>query len=181
MNTSHIDFAPRSLRRVLARSAPLTLLVGAIGMMLLVSAAVIGYGLRVKSEARDAELQSLRERFAARSQPATRAITISDVQANAVNTIVGRLNLPWHQVFHAVESATPASIALLELTPDAKQHAIKGVAEAKSSDEMLDYIARLSGQVFFRSVVLTRHEVNDKDPNKPLRFQFVAEWDGEAK
>ncbi|BCF93027.1 MULTISPECIES: PilN domain-containing protein [Paraburkholderia] len=181
MSTSHIDFAPRSLRRVIARTGPLTLLIGVTGMMLCVSAAVIGYGLLVKSEARDVELQSLRTRIAARTQPVTRAITISDVQANAVNAVVGRLNLPWHQVFHAVESATPASIALLELTPDAKQHAIKGVAEAKSSDEMLDYIARLGGQAFFRSVVLTRHEVNDKDPNKPLRFQFVAEWERDTK
>jgi Tfp pilus assembly protein PilN len=84
-------------------------------------------------------------------------------------------------VFQAVESATPASIALLELAPDVKQHAIKGVAEAKSSDEMLDYITRLGSQSLFKAVVLTRHEINDRDPNKPLRFQFVAAWERTEK
>jgi Fimbrial assembly protein (PilN) len=181
MKTSHIDFAPRSLRRAIAHTQPTTLLAGAIGMMLCVSAAVVAYSMLTRSVTREAEQQSLHARLAARTPPAPRTLSITDVEANAVNAVVGRLNLPWRDVFHAVESATPESIALLELTPDVKQHAIKGVAEAKSSDEMLDYVTRLGGQPFFKSVVLTRHEINDKDPNKPLRFQFVAEWERAGK
>jgi Tfp pilus assembly protein PilN len=181
MKPSHIDFAPRSLRRVIVRTRPAIWLVGSIGLILCVSAAVTTYGLLRQSEARQAELQTIRTRLAARTRPTPRAVSIPDAQASAVNDVVARLNLPWRDVFQAIESATPASIALLELVPDVKQHAIKGIGEAKSSDEMLDYVTRLGSQSFFKAVVLTRHEINDKDPNKPLRFQFVAEWERTRK
>jgi Tfp pilus assembly protein PilN len=181
MKPSHIDFAPRSLRRVVAHTRPAIWLIWSIGLTLCVSAAVDAYVLLGQSKARQAELQNAQTRLAARTRPATRPVPIPAAQASAINSVVARLNLPWRDVFQAVESATPASIALLELAPDVKQHAIKGVAEAKSSDEMLDYITRLGSQSLFKAVVLTRHEINDRDPNKPLRFQFVAAWERTEK
>jgi Tfp pilus assembly protein PilN len=177
MKTSRIDFAPRSLRRAVAQAHPAIWLAAAIGIALCVSGAVTGYGLAQQSETRLAQLQQLRARASEREQPAQRGAPIGEAQAGAVNDIVARLNLPWRDLFQAVEAATPAgSVALLELAPDASRHAIKGSAEAKTGEDMLDYIARVGQQPFFSSVVLTRHEINEQDPNKPLRFQFLAEW-----
>ncbi|MDB5991302.1 MAG: hypothetical protein JWQ10_2705 [Herbaspirillum sp.] len=183
MKPSRIDFAPRSLRRTIARTRPATWLIGSIGLMLCASSAVIAYNLLRQGEARQAELQRIQTRIAARIQPAParHEVVIPDGQADAVNEIVGRLNLPWRDVFQAIESATPASVALLELSPDAKRHAIKGTAEAKNGDDMLNYIARIGSQPFFDSVVLTRHEINEQDPNRPLRFQFLAVWEDTGK
>ena len=50
MKPSHIDFAPRSLRRVIVHTRPAIWLVGSIGLMLCVSAAVAAYGLLRQSE-----------------------------------------------------------------------------------------------------------------------------------
>jgi len=76
----------------------------------------------------------------------------------------------------AVERATPSSVALLELEPDVKRHLIKGHAEAKTASVMLTYLARLRQQPYLGNVMLARHEINDQDPNRPIRFEFEVEW-----
>ena len=49
-------------------------------------------------------------------------------------------------------------------------------AEARSSDAMIAYLEALKEQELFTGVALTRHEINELDPNKPIRFQLEAEW-----
>lgn len=176
MNRSQIDFAPPSLWRSLARAHLAAWAAAVAGLGLCVAAAAAGYSLSQRSDAARAESSRIQVRLAGREQPARRAAALPEAQANAVNEVVARLNLPWRDLFQAVEAATPGGIALLELTPDAGRHTLKGSAEAKTGDDMLDYITRMGGQPFFSSVVLTRHEINSQDPNKPLRFQFQAEW-----
>ena len=41
---------------------------------------------------------------------------------------------------------------------------------------MFGYLATLNHQSFFYAVLLTRHDINEQDPNRPIRFQFEAEW-----
>jgi len=114
-------------------------------------------------------------------QPVVKKTAITEAQAAAVNAAIAQLNLPWREVFDAIESATPKTIALLALQPDAKRNLVKGMAEAKTSDDMIGYIELLKKQEFFTAVLLTKHEVNEQDPNKPLRFQFEAQWTGAAQ
>ncbi|AMO98366.1 hypothetical protein CAter282_0428 [Collimonas arenae] len=45
---------------------------------------------------------------------------------------------------------------------------------------MIAYVEELKQRKFFQSVVLLRHEINERDVNKPLRFQFQAQW-GDAQ
>jgi Tfp pilus assembly protein PilN len=182
MRASRIDFANRSLLRTVLEVRLASWLALVAGIIACTSAGMMAYSLLSQDEARQLEMQRLQKRQQARAQPtAPQAETISVLQAKAVNEIVSRLNLPWHDVFQSIEAATPVTIALLELTPDAERHALKGMAEAKTSDDMLAYIARLGEQPFFSSVQLIRHEFNEQDPNKPIRFQFTAEWGGNAK
>jgi hypothetical protein len=50
----------------------------------------------------------------------------------------------------AVQAATPASIALLALEPDArKKSSVRITAEAKSSDDMIAYVERLQQEDWF--------------------------------
>jgi hypothetical protein len=44
---------------------------------------------------------------------------------------------------------------------------------------MIDYVQALQQQERFSSVILARHEINDQDPNHPIRFQVDAQWRGQ--
>jgi Tfp pilus assembly protein PilN len=143
----------------------------------------MGAGLGVhrqldRIDAADAAQRRLQPAFAAqaRRQPTTPLVAVAEDQAVAVNAAVGQLNLPWHDVFDALESATSPNVALLALEPDARHHVVHIEAEVGSTDEMLRYVEQLKQQAFLVSVFLTRHEVNANDPNQPLRFQVEAHW-----
>lgn len=171
------DFAPPSLALGLARVSLFAWLVG-IGAVIAIACA--GRQLRLMKQER--ELVSMQGQNAQRhlrratSVEAPRRPPIPDPQVDAVNQAVGQLNLPWRDLFDAIDTSTPANIALLSITPDARKQLVRGVAEAASSAAMLDYIRTLKRHPFFSEAVLTRHEVNDKDPNRPIRFQFDVIW-----
>lgn len=131
-----------------------------------------------KQETLRAELQKVETQLTQRHarKPEPKKFVLPEAQANAVNRAIAQLNLPWRDVFDAIETATPESVALLTLDPDAKKRLLKATAEAKTSDAMIAYIEQLKQEPFFDLVVLTRHEVNEQDPNRPIRFQFDAHW-----
>lgn len=178
MKQLHVDFAPRSVWRTIARIGRMSWAVGGIGFLLCLSAAITAFHLSKQHDAEEVELQRLQTELAKRTapKPAPKRIAIPDAQASAINSAIAQLNLPWRDVFDAVESGTPATIALLALEPDAKKHLVRGLAEAKSSDGMIAYIEQLKQQTFFGAVILTKHEINEQDPNQPIRFQFEAQW-----
>ncbi len=178
MKPNNIDFAPQTVWRAVLQTRPLTWLFGALGVFIFISALIATSTFEQRRSLHEAERQ--------RSLPsldlpdAKAAITpktnFSAAQASAVNGAIEQLNLPWNGLFDVISQATPNSVALLELEPDAKRHVIKGVAEVASSEGMIDYIRRLKRQGFFGKVILTKHEISSQDPNKPLRFFFEAEW-----
>jgi len=178
MRRTRIDFAPRSLRRLMFRTPPrmLALLAGALVTCTL--AGVHGWDYLEQQRELDALRAALAARVAAPPPvaQAARKVVVPEQQANAVNEAVMQLNLPWRDLYDTVRAATPASVALLALEPDAKRRTVRLTAEAKTSDDMFAYVARLQEQAWFTSVVLTRHEVAEQDPNRPLRFQVSAQW-----
>ena len=97
-------------------------------------------------------------------------------QAGAVNAAAQQLNLPWRGLYDAVQAATPATIALLALEPDAKKNSVRITAEAKGSDDMIAYVEQLERIEWFSTVLLARHEINEQDKNRPIRFQIDAQW-----
>ncbi|MFN3789986.1 PilN domain-containing protein [Massilia sp.] len=182
MKRTHIDFAPRTLRRALFRVPPRFagfLFLAAILCFVLVSQ------VRQYQEEREG-LEALQAAIAARSQAARPLpvaappkFTVSAAQAQAVNDAVMQLNLPWRDLVEAVRAATPGNVALLALEPDAKRRTLRITAEAKSSDDMLAYVARMEEQGWFASSALVRHEIAEQEPNRPLRFQISAQWGGQ--
>ena len=173
-----IDFAPPSLQRTLYRAGPGAWLLAAVALLLCLACAVLGYRLVAQQRTNIAQLAAAYTRAKApvMVKLAADQPRISEVQAAVVNAAVMQLNLPWRALHDAIGAATPRSIAMLALEPDARKRSMKITAEAKSSDAMIAYVEELKKQELFADVVLTRHEINDQDPNHPIRFQIEAEW-----
>lgn len=173
-----IDFAPHSVRRTLFRLHPALLALAGVGALLCVGAAVGGWQLMEQKRNREHQLQHLRERVAAISaRPLEVArVAIPAAQASFVNGAILQLNLPWRELQDAVLAATPHTVALVAMEPDARKRLLKITAETRTSDDMVAYVEALKEQDSFSGVLLTRHEINEQDPNRPLRFQLEATW-----
>lgn len=166
MDALPIDFARPSHLRTLLQISP-ACAAGMIAGICLIAGAALAW-------------QSLPARPALTRPPATHepapATPLGPAQAEAINRATLQLNLPWRELFDALEAATPPSIVLLELAPDAGHRQLSGKAEAADAGVMFDYLARLQQQPFFDRVLLTRHEIQSGPSARPLHFAFDAQW-----
>jgi Tfp pilus assembly protein PilN len=164
MRKVHIDFAPPSLARTWYRAPRGTwsLLLVALALAGPLASTVAQYRSLQRAEAqRTAQVAQAQARAVARAPVAAPARTVPPAQAGAVNSSVQQLNLPWRGLHDAVQAATPATIALLAL---------------ESSDDMIAYVEALERVEWFSTVLLVRHEINEQDANRPIRFQIDAQW-----
>ncbi|MGZ3254031.1 MAG: PilN domain-containing protein [Burkholderiaceae bacterium] len=182
MNRIDIEFAPCTVQRVLRQTSPASwlFLLAAAALWVILSIDALHLQNQKNANAKNLsqvmrDAQTRLDAQNARKQSASKVV-IPEAQANAVNQAIQQLNLPWRDLFSAIESATPSTIALLAIEPDAKKHVLKATAEAKTSDDMIGYIEQLKKQGLFSNVLLAKHEINEQDPNKPIRFQLEAEW-----
>jgi hypothetical protein len=172
-----MNLASPSLRRTL-HCTPLPARALALAALALLPAVATGLGDYAASLQRyEARLASQRAR---QQEPAVHKAVerpqLLPEQAAAVNAAIMQLNLPWRELHDAVQSATPSTVALLALEPDAKKRVLRITAETKGSEDMIGYVERMKAQQRFSGVALTRHEVNDQDQNHPVRFQLDAQW-----
>lgn len=176
-----IDFAPPSLARAWYRAGRRGVVLLAAGLLLVLVAGMFGAQMMARQRAFDARLAALDAR-AARSGAAVPQVAaaparaIAAPQAEAVNAAILQLNLPWPALRDAIEGATPATVALLSLEPDPRRRSLKITAETRDAEAMIAYVAQLKRQDLFGDVVLLRHEINELDPNRPLRFELDAPW-----
>jgi Tfp pilus assembly protein PilN len=177
MKRVRLDFAPPSVARSLFHTRPAAWALTACALLLCLASAALGWQMLASKRAFDAQLAARQRASAPAAAPVQAAgPAISATQAAAINGAVLQLNLPWRALHDAIGAATPRSIALLALEPDARKRTMRITAEAKTSDDMIAYVEQLKQQELFAAVVLTRHEINDQDPNKPIRFQLDAQW-----
>jgi Tfp pilus assembly protein PilN len=179
MRKVRIDFAPPGLRRTLHRMPPnaWALVPAVLALVVNVVSGALKYRDEREAIARlQAQARVQTAQAQAQKQQAAPVRAVPEAQANAVNAAVLQLNLPWRGLHDAIQAATPAGIALLALEPDAKKSSVRITAEARSSDDMIGYVARLQDVDWFNAVLLTRHEINEQDPNRPIRFQIDAQW-----
>jgi Tfp pilus assembly protein PilN len=179
MKKVHIDFAPPSLARTWHRTPRGTwsLLVAVLALALPLASSIAQYRSLERAEAqRTAQAAQAQARAVARAPVAAPARVVPPAQAGAVNASVQQLNVPWRGLHDAVQAATPPTIALLALEPDAKKSSVRITAEAKNSDDMIAYVEALQHIDWFTTALLARHEINEQDPNRPIRFQVDAQW-----
>lgn len=181
MKRVRLDFARPGLRRALFLAPPGVW--GPLFAALVVCGVALLHALdyREAREEVDALQAAVRARAAAPpAQPAQstlqRTAAPGEQQAAAVNAAIMQLNLPWRALHDAVRAATPATVALLALEPDARKRVLRITAEARNSDDMIAYVEKLREQDLFGAATLVRHEIGEQDPNRPLRFQVDAEW-----
>lgn len=182
MKQIYIDFVPHSVKRSILMTIPLIWIIAAIGLLLSLAAA-INMIVMIQKHVLIADAQRIQAQKAegTKRQSTRSTWSVSEPQAIAVNNAIAQLNLPWRDLLDAIETATPANIALLSIEPDSKKQMIKGTAEAKTSQEMIAYIERLKKHDFFVAVILNKHEINDQDANRPYRFQFEAQWQSDGR
>lgn len=92
------------------------------------------------------------------------------------NEVIDQLALPWDQLFASVEDATGKDVALLSIQPDKHKGAVSIEGEAKDIAAMLDYMRRLNEAKQLRKIDLLSHQVQQQDPQKPVRFNLSARW-----
>jgi hypothetical protein len=175
MRVVRVDFAPPAALRVLFSMNRAHWLMLGLSTAMLMGGIVAMERLPARHAERAAALERLR---APRTPPSANRANpaITEEQAAAVNGAIEQINLPWEKLLTAIERATPASVAMLELMPDAGKHRLRGVAETDAPENMLTYIKRLKREPLFANAFLTRHEVNTENPLHPVRFEFEAQW-----
>jgi hypothetical protein len=67
-------------------------------------------------------------------------------------------------------------MGLLTLSPDPRSGNLHISGEAASLDQVLAYVARLSGQAAFRDVSLVSYETVQRDGQNAVQFSLVAKW-----
>ncbi|MDX8385065.1 MAG: hypothetical protein R8M11_00950 [Gallionella sp.] len=92
------------------------------------------------------------------------------------NKVLKMLGMGWDGVFAAVAAAQRNGVALLALAPEPEKRIVKISAEAKNFSVMLDYIKRLEKQSALGEVNLQSHQIQKRDPQKPVRFVVLADW-----
>ncbi|HCZ14721.1 MAG TPA: hypothetical protein PL117_11305 [Accumulibacter sp.] len=158
--------SPRARATLIALATVLLLL----GVALAWTALQLGRELEEASRA----IAWTRQELFARTPPPPPPLVLSERQLLAINSAIGQLNTPWPAMLDGFESVATADIALLQIEPDNRRRLVKGVAEARDHQRMLDYLAALGSAAPFARAVVTKQEINEQDPNRPLRFAFEA-------
>lgn len=91
-----------------------------------------------------------------------------------------KLSQPWELLFRTVESVAGTDVTLLALEPDMEKRLVKMSGEAKDFPAVLNYIKQLEAKPVFGPVYLQSHEVQQQDPNRPVRFVLQVVWRGKA-
>lgn len=98
------------------------------------------------------------------------------LEVKRANEVLRQLTLPWDELFQAVESTAGAKIALLALEPDTEKRTVRISGEARDFASMFKFIALLEERDVFGPVYLQSHQVQEQEPERPVRFSLLAAW-----
>lgn len=158
---------------------------GGLGIALLIAgvagAVVLGnLYAEIADEAAQAET-SIREHSAAARKKVIVSGAPGDVQKTALEVkhareILSQLGMPWNDLFTSVEGVEAPDVALLRIESDVDKQRVKISAEAKDLGAMLGYLRNLERRPNFLDVYLQSHQIQQQDPQRPVRFVLTATW-----
>lgn len=90
--------------------------------------------------------------------------------------VIDQLDTPWDALFGAVEGAYSEQTILLGVEPDTERHEVRLTAEAKDLAAMLAYLSQVRQSPALKDAYLASHQINQQDPQKPVRFTIDAQW-----
>ncbi len=99
-------------------------------------------------------------------------------EIKGANHVLREITVPWDRLFEAVEASGGKEVALLALDPDTEKRTVKISGEAKNLVAVLNYVRTLKTQPEFDDVQLQNHQIQQQDPEKPVRFTLTADWRG---
>jgi hypothetical protein len=159
-----------------SRLGPWVLLVGALG-----SLAGVSYQSHLGREVatRAAQVTALHG-MTSRSLPALSeqgqdSPEVRD-QVKKANAVLQLMNVPWGELFSAIESAQTANVALLAVQPDPRGRSVLLGGEARSLPTVFAFMQGLERTGRLRDVVLMGHELKSKEPGRPVAFTLSAGW-----
>jgi len=86
------------------------------------------------------------------------------------------MNVPWGDLFVAIESAEDGTVALLAMQPDPRSRSVLIGGQARSLPAVFAYMQRLERTNRLRDVVMVNHELKSKEPGQPIAFTLSAGW-----
>jgi Tfp pilus assembly protein PilN len=125
-----------------------------------------------KAEQRQVRIQesNVKPRPGANLDPALRDGTLE------VAKLEGQLNVPWDLILREVEAVADSPIALLTLEGQAPARKLRMTGEAKSMDDVVQYIGRLRKSALIESADLSWHEFKPGRGVDIVRFSLEAVW-----
>lgn len=97
-------------------------------------------------------------------------------QIGKANAVLEQLNVPWGEMFAAIESAQSRDVALLQVQPDPRTHIVRMGGAGRDLPAVLEYMARLEQTASLDNVLLVSHEVKQREPGRPVAFILSARW-----
>jgi Tfp pilus assembly protein PilN len=131
-----------------------------------------------KAEQQEILLNKLMSASAARTEilPARKDTEQVAQEIKQANSVIFELNLPWKELFEAFEVTQNSDIAVLSIEPDAQKGLVRISGEAKSLDSLPAYLDYLQKIPLFKDVALLNHQIQQQDPQQPVRFMLQATW-----
>lgn len=151
-------------------------------VLLLIGTIAIAFTVDRWSASKDAlDLANIRLQTRLAMIPAERAVKPvveitpeMEMKAQQEQQITKALNLNWEQLFAALEVSQTNDISLLSLQPDPRRGLVMLNGEARNMAAVITYQRKLTANL--HDVVLTTHEVQQQNPQQPVRFSISARW-----
>lgn len=108
----------------------------------------------------------------ARAPVATKVEAPSPARLAALARSTHHLNVPWATILDELERHATKDIALLAIDPDAVQGRVRLDFEARRLQSLVDFAERLNSSPGFERVALSKHEIIERDPARPVRMSL---------
>jgi hypothetical protein len=132
-------------------------------------------------QARHKQLERSGQSLGGHSALSGAALQEAQSEIRRANEVIVQLDLPWGALFEAVEGSSHESVALLGIQPDAQKRTVSLAAEARDMPSAVAYVKRLGREATLSETHIVNHQVQDQDPDKPLRFSVQAVWREKAQ
>jgi hypothetical protein len=159
-----------------ARIGPWLLVAGALAALAAVSYQRYLTREVVTREAQLAEMRGMANRAMPAISPQESDTPEMREQIKKANAVLQQMNVPWGDLFAAIESAENDNVALLAVQPDPRSRSVMLGGQARDLPAALNYIERLERTGRLRDVVLMSHEIKTKEPGQPVAFVASGAW-----
>jgi hypothetical protein len=155
-----------------------------VASVLIVVTVIANYFMSIRTQANDLEGKLEQAYSIYQQEHARKASSLANVvgtvnlpqEVKNANKVLHRLNVPWDEMFKAIEASSGSHITLLSLAPDPDNRQVLISGEANSYSSILKYVTALEGHDIFGSVYLRNHDIKKDDSEKAVRFTLLANW-----